>query len=255
MCSMKRNNEMVFVGGWLLGAVVLVMVLGTWAEARMYSFADYGDFSTSRSLRMAFGDNLLVRVGGVDRSLLVAGYLTGSWHLGLTNADGYIVGWAKNSSKAYTGYEGWLTGRYSFVLGDGGRPSHAFLVYDSADSGSTHGWDIIDGQIGSVQDLLDGDLFFDETDILFGQNELRGDLGGIELLPAYIVASGGASAILPHMVVVTLPQHSTIEDLLILCDYWLEDCSSLNDHCDGADNWNSDGKVNFLDFAELASRW
>jgi hypothetical protein len=257
---MKRSENLV-ISGWLLGAVVLVMVLamGTWVEATTMSFREYGYFSPAQDLWMANGDNLLIRVDGVDKSIVDAGYGAGFWHLGLTNSDGYVVGWAKNSFKSSGGYEGWLGGEYSGSaplydkgvlvykgLANGEKPTHLFLVYDKLNNG----WGSSGSQLGTPQDLLEGDLFLDEEDILFGPDRLLGD---VSLLPMY---GADVIAILPKMTVVILPLASDFNYLLILCEYWLrDDCSALNNHCGGADDWKPDGKVNFLDFAELASRW
>ena len=211
---MKRENFV--IGSWLLGAIVFVMVmfLGTTANAtRMYNFKDWGDFSFVQSLCMNDGDNLLVRVDGVDKSLFDAGYLTGSWHLGLIDDRNYVVGWAKNSIKSWSGYEGWLTGDYSwsalYGLSDGEKPVHAYLVYDSTDNG----WDLVGGQVGSEQDLLDGDLFFTEEDILF-----NGVRGGVAQLPPYtkfeMPYPDDMNAYLPNMTVV-IPEPATITILAI----------------------------------------
>jgi len=262
-----KGNEKSFVRGWLFWVVMfVVVVMVTTVNAvgvvRVKSFAELGNFSTIQvqNLNMAFGDNLLVRVDGVDKVIgLEAGevYGAGDWHLGLTKSDGTVVGWAKNSLKSWSGYEGWLTGKYNALLGDNGRPSHAFLVYDSLVGLGGEGWqvDTSTGVIGSTQDLLDGDLFFMEGDILFG-----GVLGDVSKLPPFIANNGGQSAILPKMTVVIGPPEpveppSDFNDLAILSENWLmEGCLESTGDCDGAD-WTGDGKVNFLDFAELARLW
>lgn len=207
------KEEAVLFGGILLGAVVLValMFFGTTTvlatEIRVENFRDNwsANFSDAQDFRMNFGDNLLVRVGGVDMSVVAAGYGAGSWHLGLTTDDGTVVGWATNSSKGSPGYEGWLTGEYSSLMGYGNRPTHAYLVYDSADTGPTHGWDIVDGVVGSALDKLEDDLFFDETDISFD-----GVLGGISALPGYAYED----RIAPEMTVV-IPEPATITVLAL----------------------------------------
>jgi hypothetical protein len=245
--------------GIKIWAGLLMMFLGTTAEAESWrgtSFADAGDFSTSCNLYMTLGDNLLIRVGGVDMSVVDAGYGAGYWNLGLTDDRGYVVGWAKNSSKLVPGRAGRLTGKYSgsalYGLTNGEKPIHAYLVYDS----TGNGWDIVDSVLGSLRDLDDGDLFFDETSILFGPAKLRGDLGGIDLLPGYPLSG---PAILPSMTVVIVPEPKPVSDpndLAILSENWLwPDCKFSNGYCDGADIWHPDGKVDFLDFVELAARW
>jgi hypothetical protein len=212
--DLVMKTEKLVLGGWLLGAAVLVM--GTWAEAgtvRVNSFADsrLGDFTGDiRNLEMALEDNLLARIGGVDKVLgldVASGevYGEGYWHLGLTGGpEGLVVGWATNSDKGWPGYGGYLAGKYSgsadYGLSDGEKPLHAFLVYDS----TGNGWDVLDGQIGSVQDLADGDLFFTEEDILFGPDKIS---GAVSLLPSY---PSFGTAILPSMTVMVIPEPATL---------------------------------------------
>jgi hypothetical protein len=44
-------------------------------------------------------------------------------------------------------------------------------------------------------------------------------------------------------------------DLEIIADYWLSDCSWLNNYCDGADLKPQDGDVDFVDFSTFAQQW
>jgi hypothetical protein len=188
------KSEHLEVCGWLFGAVTLVMLcFGTTAEAIFHfnSFSEAGDFSINQSLSMSDGDNLLFRVGGIDKSVADAGYGTGSWNLGLLNSDGYVVGWAANLRKGDEGFDGWLTGQYSgdtvCGLADGERPTNAILVYDALNDG----WEF---------ESPEGDLFFWTNQILF-----NGVLGDVSALPPYIAANGGMAAILPSITVVPEP--------------------------------------------------
>lgn len=235
---------------------VVMMFLGTTSVLADYyrtdSFSTYGDFSAGSTIWM--NSSLMVQdINGIETPIMNSTYNVGKWNLGLTNDEGYTVGWAKNSSPV-PWEKGWLMGQYSGVavygLTDGEKPTHAYLVYDS----TSNGWDIDleTGIVGSARDLLDGDLFFDEMDIRFGPDKILGD---VSLLPPYLAASSDWP-ILPEMVVVLFPEPVTVfNDLFALSENWLRgDCNESNSHCDGAD-WGKDGKVDFLDFAKLASKW
>ena len=170
-------------------------------------FNEVGDFSTFQNLNMAIGDNLFVRVGGVDMSADAAGYATGYWHLGLMDDRNYVVGWAKDSSPV-PGRKDWLTGKYSgsalYGLVDGEKPVSLLLIYDALNDG-------IGDVIGTTLYTGADDLVFTGADIIFGNDVLP---GGISKLPAYIAANGGQSAILPNMVVV-IPEPTTITILAL----------------------------------------
>jgi hypothetical protein len=153
-----------------------------------------GVFSPVQGLNMV--NSLLIQdIGGLETPVMDSEYSVGRWNLGLTDDRGYVVGWAKNSSPV-PAQKGWLIGLYSgsalYGLSNGEKPIHAFLVYDS----TGNGWDIdtATGVVGSPRDLADGDLFFDEMDILF-----NGVLGDVSALPGYPLSG---TAILPSMTVV-----------------------------------------------------
>lgn len=173
----------------------------TVVDGAIMGFNELGDFSPVTDLYMSLSpvaDNLMIRVGGVDMSLNDAGYGDGYWHLGLRDAEGYIVGWAKNSSGNPL-RKGWLVGEYSgsatYGLADGEKPVSLILIYDALNDGI--------GNVGGTTLYVgDDDLVFTEADILF--NDV---LGGVSMLPIY--HGNGDPSILPHMVVV-IPEPATL---------------------------------------------
>jgi hypothetical protein len=186
--------------GIKIWAGLFMMFLGTTAEAGIVRVESFKDLGIVKNLGVhsyfnstPFVDNLMIRdLSGVDR------VVSGRWHMGFVSL-GYLIGYVDNIYYSIPGQEGYLSGGYNSSLGDGNRPTGVFLVYDS----TGNGWDFVDGVVGSLRDLADGDRFFTEKDILFGSAGLRGDLG-IGLLPAY--SAIGEVGILPHMVVNPIPE-------------------------------------------------
>ena len=166
-----------------MAAAVVVLLLfadiSSAGEIIMTNFRNYGDFHLSETLSMDDGVNLMVDIGGVTLGIVEAGYNVGDWHLGLFDEEGYIIGYAKNNYKEYEGYEGWMYGAYSSLLGIGNTPSNAVLIYDSLLNGWHANTDT--GVIGSQADLDEGDIFIPLQDIAFD-----GVLGGVHLMDPYV---------------------------------------------------------------------
>ena len=164
----------------------------------MNSFQDISGSTGGQTIQMADGDNLLIDFGDGPLSIAQAGYLTGKWHLGLVDDEGYIIGWAWNGARDDDGWEGWFAGAYSYELGEGNRPSGAYLVYDALDNGFHIEADT--GLIGLAQDVLEGDLFFTEQDILF-----NGILGDIAQFSPY-----GPNSTIPSMTLLINPDNPVL---------------------------------------------
>lgn len=160
--------------------LVVLFVGGTANALLVTSFSEImalDDTMTVQSLSMVDGDNIMVQqLDGTFSSVVDAGYGDGFFHLGLLNADGFIIGWAKNSVKQYAGYEGCLAGQYSSVLGAHNRPTNAVLVYDALNDG----WHVEGGIVGTVADVLAGDRFWWTDELLF-----NGILGDVSQFPPY----------------------------------------------------------------------
>ena len=189
----------------VVAVVMFVLILGISANAGIVtSFSQAGDFTgVVQSLNMVDGASLKILIDGVETNVFDTEYYAGggSWHLGLLNSHGYIVGWATNS--IVPSRKGWLAGQYSGTmsqgyigLADGERPVNAVLVYDAL----KNGWSIDGGVVGSVFDIAEGDMFFWTNHILF-----NGVLGDTSQLPIYISNNGGASAILCDLTAVPEP--------------------------------------------------
>jgi hypothetical protein len=213
-------SENLGIGGFLVLAVAVWLFLSVFfvpmAEATLGDITGHMDnFQDSmildeppvvQTLSMNDGDNIMILDSGSPISISVAGYDEGYWHLGLLNSSGDVIGWAKNSIKEYDGYEGWLLGEYSSLLGANTRPTDAVLVYDKLDNG----WYITDdgdggNAVGSNLDLAEGDLFFWTDEIYFD-----GTPGNMNAFSPYGTIP---YARIPEMVVV-IPEPAT---LFVLC--------------------------------------
>ena len=199
------REEAVLCGGLFVCVVVLAGLLffATTANADLYGVHSFSELVTSNlevhsyiNYDTQVLDNLMIK--NLDGSESI---VSGKWSMGFV-AGTDLIGYADNAYPDFPGAGGWLAGGYNSLLGSNNHPTGLFLAYDS----TGNGWDIIGGVLGSEQDLIDGDLFFTEDDILFGPLGLQGDLG-IGLLPAY--SAIGEVGILPHMVVV-IPEPATL---------------------------------------------
>lgn len=191
-----------------------------------------------------------------------------NWDCGLfKSGNSSVAGYFNNNntlSNKYPGYEGFMGGSISSTIGEGNRPDYLFLVHDVLGDGiGTY-----DTSTG-VLDIpgSDGEVYT-EMDILFGPNQLRGDATN---LPA--IALG--TLYLPKMVISqkqpgdptyyngvrdgkigsdgNWTPYSDLEDMVTMTENWLRtDCGPQNFWGNGAD-WNTDGKVDFADYALLAS--
>ena len=144
-------------------------------------------------------DNLMIR----DSDTGVDSIVEGDWHTGFINyvtGGAEVVGYAENLMAGSPGYGGLMAGRYFSGIGDGNKPEDVWLVNDGNGDG-----------IGLLYDngtfaLGDDDTFYTSNDILFGDNQVRGDVGQ---LPIYTTSSPN-DAILPHMIVFPIPEPATI---------------------------------------------
>lgn len=183
--------------------IILISIAGFAEGAVVTSFEELGDFWFVQDLHMNPGDNILIEITGVTQTIVEAGYDSGSWHLGLVNEHGYVVGWAFNAWSPYPDHEGWLTGKYSgsslvdewgnrIGLAMGQKPSGAYLVYDALDDG----WWFGNGQLGSQFDLDAGDLFFDQSLLAF--NGVVGDMSAFGAFSTDPVARIPAITVIPE---------------------------------------------------------
>ena len=201
--------------------IVLIGMAGFAEAAVVNSFEQMGDFSglngLLQNLRMdtdwtTYAVNLRVEISGIEMSLAEAGLDTGTWHLGLKNEHGYIAGFANNSNdlaNTEPSARGFLQGKYSgsATLGidgnpvgfaSGQKPFGAYLVYDALDNG----WDIADGVLGSIEDINQGDIFFDESMIRFD-----GVLSDLSAFDAFDIDD---HARIPEITAVIVPEPITI---------------------------------------------
>lgn len=151
-----------------------------------------------QTLQMPLGSNLMIDFGAGPVSIVDAGLNEGSWHLGLLDAQGFVIGWAKNSAKQVPNWYGRLIGEYSSLLGVGNYPTNAVLVYDNL----INGWTVSGGVVGSFTDLAEGDLFFWTTEIKFD-----GILGNMTAFSPYM--GDGSTARIPDIIVM-IPEPATV---------------------------------------------
>ncbi len=189
----------------MAAAVVLFVLFADISSAGelivMTNFRDDLNIGTGphQTLSMDDGVNLMVDIGGVSLGIVEAGYNSGDWHLGFFDEDGYIIGYARNVWKDEPGYEGWMNGEYSSLLGIGNTPANACLIYDS--TGNGWHYDTETTLLGTAQDILEGDLFFWTDELKFD-----GVLGGINLMGPYTATA--ATAIIPQITaIMPEPEH------------------------------------------------
>jgi hypothetical protein len=170
------------------------------------SFKDFINDNYSNTIRMdtdwaTYVDNLMIRDSeGVDS------IVNGTYHAGFIKyegSDAIVTGWADNKSHAWNQYPeaaGFLTGDLYSTTGDGQRPEDIWLVHDGNNDGIGN-YDTSTGQWSLGVD----DIFYTSQDILFGENQIRGD---ISQLPAY--SALGGIGIIPSMTIDPVPEPSTI---------------------------------------------
>lgn len=181
-------------------AVSAVIGLATFAyspkaEATIInSFKDFNSSAHVRSVGMSSGTNLLLRDLLTFEDSIVEGY--NQWHMGFINyveSNAVVVGYADNKSNLYPGK---MYGEYfDEILNEGAFPEDVWIVHDGLGDGL--------GYIeGGNWHMGDDDVLYDSQDILFGLEQIRGDVGQLPML----VTSG--SMYLPQMIIV--PEPSTI---------------------------------------------
>jgi hypothetical protein len=97
-----------------------------------------------------------------------------------------------------------------------------------------------------------------------------GAFSGSLTLPAYSITTihltGTSSPVLPDCTAVQTAGYGltsdidgdcyvNFKDFAIIADYWLSDCSWLNNYCDGADLKPMDGDVDFSDLGTFVQQW
>ena len=187
--------------------------------------------------------------------------LDSHWHIGFINysesGGGEVVGYAENRWSGFEGWEGFMYGDYVKiaidregnevdVLGHNERPEDVWIVHDSSGDG-------IGYVFNSYWYLNKDDTLYFSRDIEF--NSIQGD---VSQLPAtdYI---NWSTLYLPQMTIYVRPPRTGpagINELTAIAENWLsEDCHPYNNSdCDG-DDWNFDGKVNFVDFSHMVAGW
>lgn len=193
------------------------------------------------------------------------------WDFGLYMAgNGSTIGYGNNNngtSNRYPGYEGFMSGKLSATIGEGNRPDYIFMVHDVLGDGIGN-YDTSTGVLNIPGS--DGEVYT-EMDILWGPNQLRGNITDFSGLDLY------ATNYLPKMVVSqkqpgdatyyngvrdgkigsdgNWTSYSDLEDMVTMTENWLRtDCSPQNFWGNGAD-WNTDGKVDMADYALMASKF
>ncbi|HML74834.1 MAG TPA: hypothetical protein PKB02_10100 [Anaerohalosphaeraceae bacterium] len=250
------------------------------------SFKDLYQNGDSRTLSSVYSpavENMMYRPNHDDPSsdivLPKSGYYDATkktwvgekWDFGLYKAgNGAAIGYGNNNnnlSNRYSGYEGFMTGKLNAIIGEGEYANYVFFVHDANGDGI--------GTYDTATGILDipgsDGKAYTEMDILFGPKQLRGD---VRNLPPV----GPSSPLyLPKMVVSekqigdatyyegirdgkigsdgNWTQYSDLEDLATMAENWMiSNASPQNLWVNGAD-WNTDGKVDFADYALLASKF
>ena len=171
---------------------------------------DFSDLVTSKTggqtVRMEIDysaqtlDNLMIRNPdtGVDS------IVEGDWYMGFikyVTGGAEVVGHAEQQWPGVSGANGHMGGTYYSGIGDGSRPDDVWLINDGNGDG-----------IGLLYNngtwaLGDDDTFYNSNDILFGDNQTRGD---VSQLPVYTAGSPD-SVYLPDMIVApVIPEPATV---------------------------------------------
>lgn len=267
----------------LVAVVVMVAFTEVKAEeAVVYSFEDvtwYGPGSIAvRSYLNDNGDgkldNLMIRMDPNDLSgasdVMVP--KTGVWEVGFSgiceeNGVEYFAGYANNNNNTSNGWPdlcpGWLYGWLSGgIFQDGERITSIVIVHDpDLDGIAVEGeaWLYVDS---SEFEATEDNEAYEPRDILFGENQLRGDIH--EFAP---ISYDGMPEILPKMVISPYRAYdpmyldsvrvdfAAVPDLLQMAAYWLmSGADRTNGWMQGAD-WNLDGTVNMADFYRMSAKW
>jgi hypothetical protein len=176
-------------------ALVSLFVVGFGALAGadvVTSFKDLCSDNWAINMSSSSGyDNLMIR----DPDTGIDSVVSGFWSMGFLKAvpgGAQFVGYADNLNRSTSGMEGFLSGYYSQDLGQNDRPDGIWLIHDANENG------IIGRLEGEGEEksfhVDNGDNIYYAKDILFGPEEIRGDLSQ---LPVYPTGDG----ILPHMVI------------------------------------------------------
>lgn len=192
--------------------ILVMLVFGGVANAALVTVEDFSFFCATglsgQSIRMSTGDNLMIRdpLTGLDSVVSTDGY----WNMGFLSDDTGMIGWAKNSWKQYSGYEGQMRGNYYADLGVGNAPDEVYLVHDQNGDGigvfddSSGILTFGDDDVFYAYDFLGG-IWDASPNILFGPDEVRGDLS---YLPEYTGTS--AILVLPSMTISVIPEPATM---------------------------------------------
>lgn len=186
------------------------------------------------------------------------------------SGSGSVAGYFNNNngtSNRYPGYEGFMTGKLSAtIIGEGNRPDYAFLVHDVLGDGIGN----YDSSTGTLNlSGADGEVYT-EMDILFGQKQLRGDVSNLPTVGpgtrylSKLVVSGKQIGDATYYNGIrdgkigsdgNWTQYSDLEDLAIMTENWMKTDSSPQNHWAKGSDYNTDGKVDFADYALMASKF
>ena len=251
--GVKAVRKAAVIGAVSLGIGAALLGGEAKGATEIYSFDDLipGVGNGSGSVRMDYGDNLMVRDPNTEMES-VAGMDGSVWRMGLVKyvPEGMIIGGFANNDKGintFPGYEGFMGGLvYNANFPDGSRVEDVMIAHDPD---------------GGRMALLyaNGALVFDENISLYFTEdiEFNGFQGDLNQLPTITY---GNTSILPHMVVnpatgpVLREGPYDMNDLADLSSYWLSGCDEGNNYCEGLD-FSGDGTVNFKDFAYVANDW
>jgi len=189
----------------------------------------------------------------------------GFWEIGFLKEtiEGWVFGgYATTDTSFHNQVPGWMLGYfYSPIFSTGDIPNDLQVVHDVDFDGV--GNSVPDGNGGHYFDAPgdDGEAY-DSWEVLFGEEQLRGDLFEIAA-----ITFDGTLEVLPLMVICEYRPYdaiyldgvrsdsSGIVDLLRMGEYWLTSGHSKTDYyAEGAD-WDRSGTVNLLDFAQMAAKW
>ncbi|MCH7850738.1 MAG: PEP-CTERM sorting domain-containing protein [Nanoarchaeota archaeon] len=165
------------------------------ATVNVPDFCFFADMSSVQRVEMALGDNLMEN----DPPVVVSD----SHLMGFISYDPFSVdGCADNPFLTFEGWEGYITGRYSYTLGVGNKPNDLWMLEDLNGDGigtyepSTGKW-----TVGA------DDYFYSPEETFL--NDISLDQGGTNELPPL-----GSFDDLPSMKVVPVPEPETAVGLL-----------------------------------------
>jgi len=195
----------------------ILLLWATEIQARLITIESFEDFLSGtqfvQSVRMTadyeneIADNLMIRdpITGGDS------IVSGCYHMGFIHYQSdiaYVVGYGENRDRGYNGWGGYMAGVYVKYTKSGGvtytlletgqRPDDIWFIYDGNENGIGHY-----NTANAIWTMGDDDILYTSKDILFGAEEIRGDVSQLPVV-------GGESNILPHMVIYLVPEPTAL---------------------------------------------